>query len=312
MRSTIHSEISWALDRLCRLTHNEQFLFTSIPGVIDSLFDWPEWYVTEGYKSLADEHLLFSVDQKEVRQRRFALESLFVLRNAALHDSNARELAVHSHTFPLIMNGVKNLDPSKDENTEALAHIIDLFHILVPTLQLTAPYFFHFNPIPHIARISGQAQNRSMIITCLTALSTSFANPPNAVFLRADSEALTAAIRYLPLFVDKPLVDACVNYIYAHISVAALSRAFLLHPDMPGTIKVLASLLVHEQRALQEKVTVDVSGPIQTAPSPFSSSVDHILTKEELDSLVDKPEPERCYEWCVSFLTSHSTKLTFS
>ncbi|KAF8973524.1 hypothetical protein BDZ97DRAFT_1900359 [Flammula alnicola] len=259
IRSGIHSEISWGLDRLCRLVHNEQFVFKSIPGVIDGLFDWPD-----------DCDLLFSAPPDQARQRRYALESLFVLRNAALHEPNALELAAHSHTIPLILNALHNLDHTKDENVK------------------------HFC-------IIYQPHDDYCIITALTAL---FSNPANGAHLTFTSSALTASLRYLPLFVDKPLIDACLNYLYCHVSYPSMARAFLLHPEMPGVLRVLASLLLHEQLGLEKTFTLDKTGPIYTAPSTSQATRDHDLTKEELDSLVAEPEPQRCYDWMRSMFVA--------
>lgn len=299
LRSGIHSEIGWALDRLCRLTHNEQFLFKSLPGLIDGLFDWPEWYVTEGYKEFSDQHILFSPPPDHRRQRRFALESLFVLRNAALHEQNAQELAVHSHTLPLILNGLHNLDFSRDENQEALLHIIDIFHVVASKFLVSPSSANHINPLPPLISIASQSSNRTMIMTSLTALVALLSNSANAVHIPSALPALEASLRYLPLFIDKPLVDTCLNYLYMHVSHPPLARAFLLRPEMPGVLKILVSLLLSEQHNLEEKVTVDVTGTIHTVPSTAQATRDHELTKEELDGLVEKSEPQRCYDWYV-------------
>lgn len=301
IRSGIHSEISWALDRLCRLVHNEQFVFKSLPGIIDGLFDWPEWYINEGYKAAKNAELLFSSPPDQSRQRRYALESLFVLRNAALHEQNARELALHSHTMPLIMNGFHNLDHAQDENTEVLLHIMEIFHVVASHLTITPSTPPQLNPIPPLLKAVEESSNRTMIIASLTALTALFSNPANSMHLTSTSPALASSIRYLPLFVDKPLIDACLNYMYCHISHPSMARAFLLHPEMPGVLRVLASLLLHEQQSLEKTYTLDITGPIHTAPSTSQVTRDHELTKEELDELVSKPEPQRCYDWFVLF-----------
>ncbi|KAF8913118.1 hypothetical protein CPB84DRAFT_1760386 [Gymnopilus junonius] len=295
VRSGIHSEISWALDRLCRLANNEQFVF--YPGLLDGLFYWPEWYVTEGYKALRDSDILFSSNPGQSRQRRYALECLFILRNTALHEPNARELAAHSHTIPLILNGLHNLEHSKDENTEALLHITDLLQSVAPSVTVHANLPPKLNPIPPLLRIVAESSNRTMIISSLTALISIFSNPSNSSYLSADSPALKASIQYLPLFIDKPLIHACLNYLYVHISHPSMARAFLLRPELSGVLKVLATLLLDEQRSLEKTFTLDITGPIHTASSTSSSTRDHELTEEELESLLGKPEPQRCYDW---------------
>lgn len=297
VRSGIHSEISWALNRLCHLSVNENFYLATIPGLMDSLFDWPEWYVREGYKHFADKDILFSPSLELTRQHRFALESLFVFRNAALQDQNTRELARHSHTLPFIMNTLHNLDHSRDENAEFLQHTLDIFNTVAATYYIVPSDASVMNPFPPLLRIASSSSNRTMIIASLTALTSLFSNPANGLNLKSDSPALAASIRYLPLFGDKPLIDACLSYIYAHVAHPSMARAFLFHPDMPRVLKVLASLLVHEQHGLEKAFTLDITGVIYTVPSNSQATRDHELTKEELDSLVNKPEPQRCYDW---------------
>ncbi|KAF4623828.1 hypothetical protein D9613_002230 [Agrocybe pediades] len=297
IRSGIHSEVNWALNRLCRLVLNDHFLFSSLPGVIDGLYDWPEWYVTEGYKDVNDAQLLFSTTPEQAQQRLFALESLFALRNAAFQEENAIELRRHSHTVPLILNALHNLDHTKDENAEALLHIIDMFAVLASSFVVRPSTPIRSNPLPPIMKILSETNNRTMILASLMALTAFFSNPGNSSNLHPSSPALTASIRYLPLFIDKQLIDACLNYLYTHLSSPSMARAFLLHPEMPSVLKVLATLLLQEQRAIEKAFTVDITGPIFTAPSMSISTRDHELTQEELDGLVAKPEPQRCYDW---------------
>lgn len=305
IRSGIDSEVGWALDRLCRLVRNELFVFSAIPGIIDGLFDWPEWYVNEGHKQTTDRALLFCETPEFLRRHRFALESLFVLRNAALHEPNARELAQHPHTIPLIMNALYDLDHSRDENTEPLLHIMDIFQVIAPHYVIDLYRSFHRpNPIPCLLKIASESNNRTMIISSLAVLTALFSNPGNSTHITQNSPALGATIRCLPLFNDKPLIDACLNYMYTHLSLPAMARAFLLQPDMPGVLKVLTSLLLHEQQPLQKPMSLDVTGPIHIIPSATQATREHELSKEELENLVGKPEPQRCFDWLV-FLSAY-------
>lgn len=244
LRSGILSEVSWALDRLCRLCHNEQFALSGIPGLIDGLFDWPEWYLTEGYKTSTDVEFLFSAPRDRTTKRRFALESLFVLRNAALLEANAVDLANHSHTFPLIMKALLTLQHDRDEDSEFVLHVIELYHVFASKLVIKPTTPMHENPLPLLERIMCESSNRSMIIAALAALSSTLSNAANMSYLTADAPALGVAIRYLPLLVDKPLVEACLNYLYVHLSHLGLAKSFLLHREMPGVLKLLASVLL--------------------------------------------------------------------
>ncbi|KAJ3568594.1 hypothetical protein NP233_g5615 [Leucocoprinus birnbaumii] len=310
LRSGILSEVAWALDRLCRLCLNEQFLFRTIPGVIDGLFDWPEWYVTEGYKSWAEENVLFSRPRELSHQRRYALESLFVIRNAALNETNAVDLAYHTHTMPLLLNAFFNLDPTRDENVEFILHVLDIFQVLAPRMHINASLAPRQNPLPPILNILRVSTNRSMIISALTAVTTLLSNPTNSPQITIDSPALAAAIRYLPLFMDIPLIDPCLDYLYIQISHPAHARAFLLHPEMPSVLKLLASFIVQEQALVVENVSLDVTGSVQTAASTATLTKDHELTQEELDKLLELTEPQRCYEWYANLLSSIEARFT--
>ena len=297
VRSGIHSEISWALNRLCHLSLNENFHFVAMPGLIDSLFDWPEWYIKEGHKLFEDKDVIFSTSPQVARQHRFALESLFVIRNAVPVEENAKELATHSRTLSFIMNTLHNLDPSRDENTEFLQHTLDIFNIVAATYYVVPHHNPVMNPFPPLFHIVSASSNRTTIIVAMNALTALFSNPVNGVHLKSDSPALTTSIRYLPLFNDKPLIDTCVNYLYAHVTHPSMARAFLFHPDMPRVLKVLANLLIHEQLGLEKTYTLDITGTVHTVPSDSHLTRDHELTQEEMDSLVSKPEPQRCYDW---------------
>ncbi|KAG6814116.1 hypothetical protein H0H92_002111 [Tricholoma furcatifolium] len=298
LRSGILSEVAWALDRLCRLCNNEGFLLSGIPGLIDGLFDWPEWYITEGYKFSTDEEFLFSPPPDFSRKRRYALESLFVLRNAAMYEPNATELANHSHTLPLILSALSTLQHHRDEDSEFVLYTIDLYyHIAAAKIVILPTTPVAWNPIHSLQKIVSQSSNRTMIVSALASLTLTLSNPINTPNVVADPPALSASIRYLPLFADKTLVDACLNYLYVHISHMSMAKAFLLRPEMPSVLKILVNVILNEQESLEEKVVHDVSGVVHTVPSTTVLTRDHVLTKEELEELLPTAEPQRCYDW---------------
>ncbi|KAJ7103352.1 hypothetical protein B0H15DRAFT_897570 [Mycena belliarum] len=310
LRSGIKQEVNWALDRLCRLCHNEQFLLRTVPGLLDALFEWPEWYVTEGHTASAEIQSLFSLPPDLAAKRRHALESLFVLRNAAMHEINAQELLQHAHSFTLVFNAFHRLNPDLDEDSEFLLNTVEFFHSLAAKYVI-APHLVRslWNPVPPLARIAATSCNRSLIISALTTLTLILSTPSNMSQLSSDSLALPCSIRYLPLFIDKPLVDASLNYLYIHLSHPAMAKTFLLHPEMPNTLKLLVSLLLSEQ--VEETVTLDVTGTIHTTPSVAVEIRDHELTKKELDGLIGEPEPQRCFEWMkLMFVAKSAGELT--
>jgi chromatin structure-remodeling complex subunit RSC9 len=237
---------------------------------------------------------------------------LFILRNAALNDPNAYELANHPRTQPLVFTILRNLEYDVDEHAEILLHACELLQAVASTLVLPSNDAGPPDPLPALQNILRLTSNRSLIVASLTSLTIIFSNPPNMVHLSQDSSALKASIRYLPLFTDKPLLDACLNYLYAHLSSSTMAKAFLLQPEMPSTLRLMVSLLVAEQ--VEETVSLDVGVVVHTAPALTPSIRDHELTKEELDALLEKPEPQRCYEWYPpsAFLAPESLTVSIS
>ncbi|KAF6766656.1 hypothetical protein DFP72DRAFT_997716 [Ephemerocybe angulata] len=296
VRSGIHSEVAWALDRLCRLGGNEQFSYRSYPGLIDGLFDWPEWYVNEGYKEVNESQELFGPSKDFDAQHRFALESLLILRNIALQDPT--ELQNHSHTISLILNGLHNLDFTKDKNQEALLHIIDIFQGLAGNLLINASVPDYSNPIIPLTKIIAHSKNRSLIIAAFNALTGVLSHPGNALHFSRTKESLGAAIRYLPLFVDKALLEPCLEHIYIHVAHPSSARVFLLNPELSSVLKVLCSLVLSEQQATQEKVTLDITPQYRTVNlNSGTTARNYELTAEDLENLSKSSEPHRCYEW---------------
>lgn len=302
LRCGIDSEIDWALTRLIRLTHMhmEKFTFRSIPGLLDALFEWPEWYASSWRES--DEYGLFvSLDSDLARRRRRAHDSLLVLRNASLNNDNAQELSSHPRTRGLISTALSRLQRTHDSNAEFILHTIDLLYAMSTNLVVvpSGPT----NPIKHLEDIAHTSNNRAMIISSLQTLTVILSNPQNSANLSPTSPALVAALRYLPLFKDRLLLSASLEFLHAHLSNQAMTRAFLLHPELAGTLRVLASVLIAEQD--QETVTVDLEqapAPPEVEPAkdqakPEQPETFYELTGEALETIAAKAEPERCYEW---------------
>jgi chromatin structure-remodeling complex subunit RSC9 len=74
-----------------------------------------------------------------------------------------------------------------------------------------------------------------------------------------------------------------------------MARAFLLHPKMPSTLRVLVLLLLKEQ--VEEVVMVDLCPPPAVALAVPPDTVDLVLGPEELETLGAIEEPKRCSEW---------------
>ena len=295
----IDSEISWALSRLCRISANEQFQLRALPGLIEGLFEWPLWYARGAAQDIAAKATLFALPRDVALYRQHALASMFVLRNAALHPLNAQELAARRATQELILLALHRLRPDTDADAEFLLDVIDLLQAIASTSILPPPNSHRFaNPVPPLLALAGASRNRSLVVASLTTLHLLFSNPPNFGHITPDSPALAAAVRYLPLLGDVPLLDASLNYLYTHLSYAPMTKAFLQSKDLAGTLKMLVLVMLSQQD--EETVTVEVGEPSCTAPALVEADRDHELTREEFDHLLPMAEPQRCYEWCVS------------
>ncbi|CAL1695026.1 unnamed protein product [Somion occarium] len=296
LRSGIDSEISWALDRLCRLCNNEQFVLAAIPGLTDALFVWPDWFVGTGAEECAKKASLFALPKTLEKHRRHALEAMFILKNSAVNDANAVELATHPRTRSLILLALHRMKPDSDANTEFLTYIVELLQQISGTLVLPPPDSpLLANPVPPLQTLAATASDRSLIISSLRTLMLQMANPANIAHLTPDTPALSAAIRYLPLLSDKLLVETCLNYLYTHLSHPPMTKAFLLHPELASTLKLLVIIMLSEQ--VEETISINIAGPVHTAPAVAETSKDYELSQEELERLLPIPEPQRCYEW---------------
>lgn len=301
----IDSEIAWALSRLCRISANEQFLLRALPGLIEGLFEWPLWYARSAATDIANKATLFALPKDIERYRQHALESMFVLRNAALNPVNSQELAVRRATQELILFSLHRLRPDNDADAEFLLDVVELLQAIASTSILPSPDSPYFaNPIPPLLALAGSSTNRSLVIATLTTLHLLFSNPPNVGHITPDSPALSGAIRYLPLLGDAQLLDASLNYLYTHLSYAPMTKAFLLNKELSVTLKMLVLIMLNHQE--EEMVTVDVGERAHTAPARFEGDKDHELTREEFERLLPMPEPLRCHEWYVGILTVYT------
>lgn len=308
LRSGLNSEVTWALERLCRLSLNEQFALSSIPGLVDALFVWPEWFLDEyellssgqgskGKKRVSVAVSLFAPSLDEGRKRRHALESLFILRNAATGSQNASELSAHSKTRPLISRALNGLTLETDESTQFSVYSLELLHCMAGTYILPSVKSGAnaFNIVPALEKLASESNNRSIIITSLSSLTSLFSIQQNAPHNSESSPALGACLRYIPLYQDTALVDACLNFFYAHLSHTTMTKAFLLRQDMPGVLKALVGYIISQQG--HEMATLDVTAPSHAVPAVKIKSVVDELSEEELQKIGVLPEPERCFTW---------------
>ena len=74
-----------------------------------------------------------------------------------------------------------------------------------------------------------------------------------------------------------------------------MTKAFLIHPDMPATLKLLVGLMISQQDTHMS--VKDITGPRHLAPSVKVNSMPYQLVGAELERIGTLSETERCFEW---------------
>ncbi|KAG8954927.1 Chromatin structure-remodeling complex protein rsc9 [Tulasnella sp. 424] len=302
--SGIDEEISWSLFRLGHLSfqHGHRFFLKPLFGLTDALMEWPMWWVNEnGGLPLKDNLLegagslteVWAIPPETAKKRKHALESLLIIRNASLETANAAYLVGNRRTVPLL-TGLKTL-PHTPLNAEFIGYLAEIFqaiagHLVLPGTKKDKPTV----PLKEITELVATTKDRSLIISLLSGLATLYQHAHNSASISPTSPALDASIRYLPLTFDGPLLAACLDYLFAHLSTPLTAKAFLHHKELANTIKCLVALLLSEQvgQPRQHPLTAAVA----TAPQEPSVPV-YQLTTDELQNLVNTPEPQRCMDW---------------
>ncbi|KAG8885738.1 Chromatin structure-remodeling complex protein rsc9 [Tulasnella sp. 332] len=325
--SGIDEEVSWSLFRLGHLSyqHGNRFYLKPLFGLTDALLEWPMWYIqhdgglvgegsSSSHSSHHHNHAFTSQDldaadimdegwstpASVLKKRKHAMESLLILRNASFEDQNAKYIVTNRRTVPLLM-GLKTLS-AHSSNAEFVTYLSELFQALAA--YFTLPPFGQKPPKPipplhAIAKLASTSKDRSVIIALLSALSVLFTtvspththNPTHVV---PHSPALEAAIRYLPLASDKPLLAASLDYLYAHLSYPPAAKAFLHHPEMVNVLRMCIALLHADQEGTKRTFAL---GPATTTAPQEPSLPLYQLTADELEKLLATPEPQRCMDW---------------
>jgi chromatin structure-remodeling complex subunit RSC9 len=297
LRSGITKEVEWALDRLVRLSHNEQFSLKSMPGLLDALFEWPYHYISSVKSGTHYPEVMFAVPLEEKQSRRFGLTSLFVLKNASVNDVNARELAKHPRTVSLVYSALMGLQPDQDSDIEFLVNSIEIFQTIAHLLFFPTPALLT-TIIQRLETIVEGTSNRSLLICCISAITSVMQYTRNlSLFNTESSPSFEASIRCLPLVVDVPLLSTCLEYLYVRLSHPPLLRAFLLHPSLANTLKILCTIIIATQEL--EDAALDVVLPTETLSTPEPERPNYEMTPEEMSRLSNLAEPQRSYDWYV-------------
>ena len=302
--SGIDEEVSWSLFRLAHLSyqHGHRFFLKPLFGLTDALMEWPLWWLANSGGIPADETQglmngngaaseIWAVSSGVQKKRKHALESLLILRNASFETANATFLMQNPRTM-VLLDGLQSL-PRIPLNSEFIGYLAEIFNGVAAQIVLKHNPLF---PVQAISEMVASTNERSLILSLLSALSTLYNNNNNSAYISPASPALDVAVRYLPLDVDRPLVAACLDYLFAHLSHPPAAKAFLLHQDMTNTLKVLVTLLVTDQPLGPRQQPL---GPA-TLTAPQQPSVPlYQLTADELQALINTPEPQRSMDWSV-------------
>lgn len=288
----IISEVSWSLNRLLRLSASDKFVIGMFPTLPDLLSQWPEWFL-EHYTD--EDSVLFSPSPTYNINRRLALNSLLVLKNAAMGDEGAGVEARNPRIRSLLFRIMDEFQAPTDSTLEFLLSAMDIFRYTVqkwpaaPTKQ----------QIETLVKIIGHSNDRAILVSGWHALHNLLDTFTTMLLVTPDSEALNAAIRALPVHIDQALTAAALDYILAHVSHPSLAKAFLHHPNMPQVLRVLAHQLLHDQAKLIENVTTMLGAPPKTVIAQNNAIWMLELSREELDELSTLTEPSRVTKWSV-------------
>jgi chromatin structure-remodeling complex subunit RSC9 len=288
----IISEVSWSLNRLLRLSASDRFALGLFPTLPDLLCRWPEWFL-EHHQD--EDSSLFSPSPSYNINRRLALNSLLVLKNAAMGDDGAGVEAKNPRVRALVFKLMQEFQIPNDMTLEFLLSAMDIFRYTVhkwpaaPTME----------QIETLVGIVGRSNDRAILVSGWYGLHHLLDTFTTTVLVTPTSEALNAAIRALPIHIDQVLTAAALEYILAHVSHPSLAKAFLHHPGMPQVLRVLAHQLLHDQTKIIENVTTMLG----TAPKTIIAQNNAIwmleLSREELDELSTLTEPSRVTKWSV-------------
>ena len=305
--SGIPKEVNWALSRLVNLSdeHNIRFVLATIPKLTDAIFYAPEVYL-KTYIRNKNSFSHFCPHPRVDLIRKHATESMLVLRNASHNDLNVAHLAQDTRTMGLI-NDTLRLPPDDEVNTEIMVYAMELLQVVGHHLPLPSKGRHPYGnvPIDALERILSTSVDRTLIIhslNVLTLLMTPSTIPPantEPAYPRpyaphADSPALARVLQLLALVQDHLLLTSSLEFFAAYLTSLSATQAFLLHPDLTKTLRLLAGVLRYEQKT--EMQSVRIGPPVRTA-EPEAEWLPYELSEEELARIAPMPEPERSFQW---------------
>ncbi|CCA69438.1 hypothetical protein PIIN_03338 [Serendipita indica DSM 11827] len=290
LESGLEPDVTWAMKHLLHATASERFLLGKYPALVPALIRYPEWFLEH-----ADEEdgSTWCPNPEFTTNRRFALNSLLIIKNLSMSEENAAILARMERIRTLVFDIMEKCQRPTDSTLEFLLGAIDIFRYTITKWPAS--------PVPEktkvLVDIVGRSNDRAIMISGWSALHNLLDTFTNVTHVTPESSALNAAIRVLPLHFDQPLSTAALDYILAHVSNPALAKAFLHHPEMPQALKLLTYQLIFDQQKVLEYVKVTVAQPSKTEIAQNNAIGPLELKKEVLDELSALPEPDRVTQW---------------
>jgi chromatin structure-remodeling complex subunit RSC9 len=302
--SGIPKDVNWALSRLVNLSdeHNVRFVLATVPKLTDAIFYAPEVYL----KSYVRNKNNFCPHPRVELIRKHATESMLVLRNASHNDLNAAHLVQDPRTIGLI-NDILRLPPDDEANTEIMVYAMELLQVIGNHLPLPSKGRHPYGniPIEVLEHMLSTSVDRTLIIHSLNVLTLLMTPPttppantepayPPPYAPRSDSPVLARVLQLLALVQDHLLLTSSLEFFAAYLTSLSATQAFLLHPSLTKTLRLLVGVLRYEQKT--EIQSVRIGPPVRTA-EPEAEWLPYELSDEELARIAPMPEPERSFQW---------------
>ena len=265
LRSSVDSEIDWALPRLvvASFEHPEHFRLETWVDSVGALQAWPEIWVEElereaallevrdGLMNGAKRAVLGVIPEwtRDPSVETRAIHSLLVLRNASLVGNNAKIicratfLAFLARFFALPVPFLLELTL---RSPEAVHHLLVILQSIVPHLHPTPPIHRVFATV--LPNILIDTRDLAMLNLLLPLLNASFGLPN---LPSPPATLVPHLLDLLSLEPPPPLLELTLDLLISLTILTPLTRAVLALPTFPAHLKTLVILLEHDARSTQ-------------------------------------------------------------
>jgi len=265
LRSTIESEVDWALPRLVLATfdHSEHFRLETWVDSVGALQQWPELWLDElereaalndvrnglinGAKRLILGVIPEWINDPSVEAR--AINSLLILRNASFVGNNSKIicratfLAFLARFFALPIPFLLEITL---RSPEAIHHILVILQSILPHLQPSPPVHRIFTII--LPNLLIETRDMAMLNLLLPLINSSFALSNLPPLLDA---LLPHLLNLLTLQQPAPLLELTLDLLISLTLQQPLTRSILSLPSFPAHLRTLVMLLEHGARPTQ-------------------------------------------------------------